>query len=242
MRCLYGHSDLVADFVGKMLGAERGFGPCRATGVIDASGRLVAGVVYNDWDDKAGVIQMSAASINPKWLTRRILCELMAYPFFQLGCQMVVFRTQPENRRTRKLVTGMGAVEYEIPRLGGRDKSEVLMCLTDDAWIASPYMKRSNVLPASGADIVDGRRLDPVSGGDADDGLASLPAAANVKDRGGVKPGASVGLALAGLCLVVVNEVRAEHAHRITRFCAIIAPKFVRVRGAEFTLHFPNQV
>ena len=86
MTPLYGHSALVADFVAKLIpGCERGFGACTAIGVIDDDLKLVAGWVYHNWHPEAGVIEISGASVNRRWLTRHVLRALFAYPFGKGG-------------------------------------------------------------------------------------------------------------------------------------------------------------
>lgn len=69
------------------LALERGaFDPCRAIGVT-LDEELVCGVVWHDfrWPD----IRASLASTTPRWLTRRVLRGLFAYPFIQLKCNRV---------------------------------------------------------------------------------------------------------------------------------------------------------
>ena len=138
MRPLYGHSRDVAEFVKNLIpGCERGFGPCTAIGVIDDDGRLIGGWVYYDYDPEAGVIQVSGAATDKRWLTRPVLRALFFYVWDQLGCQMIVTRQDPANKAVRRMWKAAGGVEYIIPRLRGRDKAECLICITDDAFRAS---------------------------------------------------------------------------------------------------------
>lgn len=141
MRVLYGDSETVAKFVADLLGYERGFGECVAFGVVDDDGRLVAGCVYHNWCPESGVIEMSAAAITPRWLTRPVMREILGYAFGTCGCQLVVARIHEDNERARRLWRAMGADEYLLPRMRGRAASEAILLLTDDAWAESKFMR-----------------------------------------------------------------------------------------------------
>jgi RimJ/RimL family protein N-acetyltransferase len=117
-----------------MAGTSQHYAPCVTAAVVNAKGEMVAGVIFHDYDAKAGVIQCSAAALTPKWCTRGVLGELMDYVFRVNDCQMLVGRTHEDNAPVRKLWKALGAVEYIIPRLRGRTASEALLCVTDDAW------------------------------------------------------------------------------------------------------------
>src|SRR3954470_13693510 len=99
LRYVYGYDKLVADTVAQMVPhcRERGFGKCRAIGVLDEGGRLIAGMVYHNWCPEAGTIDISAAAITPRWLTRRTLAVLYGYPFLRLRCQMITQCVPAEN-------------------------------------------------------------------------------------------------------------------------------------------------
>ena len=135
----------------KIIGLPRGFGNCKAIGVIDDD-RLVAGMVYSNWNPEAGVIEMSGASINPRWLTRPVLQAVFAYPF-EIGCQMVVMRVSENDKRLHRQLTSYGFKPHEIPRLRGRRESEIIFTLTDDDWKAGKFMRKPDgqTVPASPA-------------------------------------------------------------------------------------------
>lgn len=119
------------EWVARQLGFERGFGECTFLTFGDP---IVAGVVYHNYCPEAGVIELSAASVDRKWLTKDRLRQIYGYPFDQIGCQMVVARYSAENKRVRRIWTALGATEYVIPRLRGRDEAEVIATLTVEAW------------------------------------------------------------------------------------------------------------
>lgn len=143
MKLLYGHSEAVADFVVNIIGLPRGFGNCKAIGVIDDDGHLVGGMVYHNWSPETGVIEMSAASTTPRWLTRPVLQAVFAYPF-EIDCQMVVIRVSENDKRLYRQLTSYGFKPHEIPRLRGRGESEIIFTLTDDDWKRGKFMRPEN--------------------------------------------------------------------------------------------------
>jgi len=126
----------VPDFVAVHApGCRRGFGECSSIGFTDNS-RLVAGIVYHNWNPDAAVIEISAASICRKWLTKKRLTEIFSYPFKQLNCQMCVARVSERNTRTRRIWRSLGADEHLIPRLRGRSEAEIIFTLTHEKWLS----------------------------------------------------------------------------------------------------------
>src|SRR5690606_2224075 len=80
----------------------------------------------------AGAIEVSGAADTPRWLTKKVLWEMFAYPFEHLGCQIVVMRVSTENTRLHRILTAYGFECYRIPRLRGRHEDELIFTLTDD--------------------------------------------------------------------------------------------------------------
>lgn len=144
MKLLYGHSETVTQFVidvagNDIPGAERGFGKSVSIGVIDNDGLLVAGIVYHNWEPEAGIVEISVASITRRWLTRPVLRAMFSYPFDQIGCQMIVMRTDSEKPHIGRMMKAVGAREYIIERLGGRNSDVAILTLTAEAWKASGF-------------------------------------------------------------------------------------------------------
>ena len=85
------------------------FGPCSACGVV-VGDRLVAGVVYNEYRQmKAGSsMQASIASTTPRWATKRVLRDLFAYPFVQIGVTRLWASTSRRNKRTKEFLHRLG--------------------------------------------------------------------------------------------------------------------------------------
>ena len=144
MTPVWGLAEYVVPFVADLANQPPDFGRCQTMAVMNRDGGMVAGIVFHNWNPTAGVMEVSAASINPKWATREVLQCGFGYVFDRAGCQMAVARTDEKNRRVRRLWAAFGAAEYIIPRLRGRTASEAILTLTDDAWRDSKFARQSH--------------------------------------------------------------------------------------------------
>lgn len=144
MKLLIGHDDGVAAWVHRRIPGCLPFTKYMALGIIDCRGELVGGVVFHNYYPDRGVIEMSAASATARWLSPGLIAAIMDYPFRQMGCQMVIAHTAPENAAARRLLCGLGGIEITIPRYRGRGRDDVLICITDDAFHDSKFGGSSN--------------------------------------------------------------------------------------------------
>lgn len=128
----------MARFVAELLD-ERGWENPVAIGFLSREGVLEAGVVYTNWQPENGVIEITAAAIGHKWGTRERLRVIFEYPFDHLGCQMVVARTSERNPVPLRIWRALGADEYRIPRLFGRDEAAIITTLTAEQWAESRF-------------------------------------------------------------------------------------------------------
>lgn len=122
----------------------REFGLGRAMAVVDDS-KVVAGLIYHNYDADAGVIEISAAADTPRWLTKSILREMFEFPFLGLGCQAVAMRcdAQATNNNLSRILPSYGFKRYDIPRLRGRNTVEAVYVLSDDDWKANKFNRTS---------------------------------------------------------------------------------------------------
>lgn len=146
LRYVFGQDETVAYFVAQMIAhvRRRGFGKaCKTIGIADANNELIAGLVYHNLDDAAGVIEISGAALpGYQWATRETLRMLHQYPFRQCGCQMVVMRVAADNERLLRQLLALGYELIAFPRLFGREADGVLCRLTDDVWAANKIAQR----------------------------------------------------------------------------------------------------
>jgi len=126
--------DAICEFVAKRIwGKVKPFSTGTAMAIVDGE-KVVAGVIFNNYDPDAGVIEISAASDTPRWLTSNITREMFNYSFDELGCQAVVMRVATDDTRVNRILKAWGFERYDIPRLRGRDEAEAVFVLGDDVW------------------------------------------------------------------------------------------------------------
>ena len=120
----------VVRFVAGLLGWDGDFGPCVGLGFLGARG-MEAGFVYHDYQPDFGTVEITGAAGD--WVgTRGKLRAVFDYPFDQLDCQMCIARTA--NPRAVRIWTALGAQQYVVPRLFGRQTNGSILTLTKEAW------------------------------------------------------------------------------------------------------------
>ena len=139
----YEHHEGVAGFVAALTGLRRGFGKCKAIGVLKDN-RPIAGIVYHNYNPEAGIIELVAGAL-PKtvWMTRETIWRVYEYPFLQLKCQMVMQLTPAENERLLRQAAAVGYMFIKFPRAFGRDRDGVICLLTREAWEDSKIIQRA---------------------------------------------------------------------------------------------------
>jgi len=139
---VFDRSDIVAPFVAALIPEcrERGFGKCSAIGILREDGELVGGLIYRNWCAEVGTIEISGAAIpGTNWLSRRTVQIMYDYPFYQVGCQMVIKTTMADNEIVLRILASIGFTLHYIKRLGGRDRDGVVGTLTVEDWEQSRY-------------------------------------------------------------------------------------------------------
>ncbi len=150
MRCVWGQDEAVAEWVSARIPHMAGddFGPCRAVGVASQNGRALAGVVFSNYQPKCRSIELSFAAETPRWLSRRLICEILAYPFDQLGCQRLTTITPRKARPARRFLDAFGFKREGLVRKGFGDDDAVISGLLQREWLASRWVQAGT--PSSG--------------------------------------------------------------------------------------------
>lgn len=132
----------------RIFGHANGFPQATTMGVFNDK-KLIACMIYHNYDRKAGVVEISGAASDRRWLRKYVLHEMFSAPFTDMGCQCVVMRVspKPEQRHIRRMLTSYGFTEHRIPRLRGRDEDECVFVLTDDAWRANGFHASTDISP-----------------------------------------------------------------------------------------------
>lgn len=122
-------------------GKGRDFGKCQALAVIEGE-KLIAGMIYHNYEPDAGVIEISGAGTSKRWLTKETLRVMFQIPFIDWGCQAVVMRVSDEDAPLHSILDRYGFERFVIPRLRGRDKNENVFLLTDEAWAGNKFNRK----------------------------------------------------------------------------------------------------
>ena len=139
---VYDHDEEISQFIGRLSPpAGGGFGRHKTIGVIDGEGRLIAGLIYFNYDPNSEVIEMGAAAITPHWFTRATYRRMFEYPFVECGCQIVYTRVRADNEYHLSQLARMNFNLTAVPRMFGRSEDGVLCTITDDQWLDSALSK-----------------------------------------------------------------------------------------------------
>jgi len=138
-------NEALGNWCAAQIGLPRGFAGHAAMGVFDDD-RLIAVMIFHNWFPENGVIEISGAATDKRWLNRKTLWAMFAFPFVELGAQMVVMRVSERNtmwngRGIPRFLKSYGFKSYPIPRLRGRDEGEIIYTLTDDDWRGNRFHK-----------------------------------------------------------------------------------------------------
>ena len=111
---LYGKSEEVAEWVSLQIPeVNNGFQQATAIGVV-SEGKLIAGVVYNEWQPDYKTLQLSIAAINPMWARKEVISGLLAYPFCQLDVYKCWMTVSSDNEKSLRMTTKVGFVKEGI--------------------------------------------------------------------------------------------------------------------------------
>jgi len=136
------YAPLVRFITERIWGAEKPMSDGTVMAVAEDN-RIIGACLFHNWQPDEGVIELTSASISPRWLSRPVLRVMFGYAFDQLGCQAAVMRVDPANTRMCRIASAFGFQRYEIGRLRGRDKAEVVFVLGDDEWRRGKFAKEA---------------------------------------------------------------------------------------------------
>jgi len=101
--------------------------------------QLVAGTLYHNWQPDSGVIELTSASTDRRWLTKPVVRAMFHMAFGMIGAQLVALRVSERNAGMVAIAQRFGFQGVLIPRLRGRDEAEWIFTLSDDDWRASRW-------------------------------------------------------------------------------------------------------
>lgn len=123
------------DFINKILDVK--FDPvlCRCIASLSNSGEIL-GVVVFDRFSEAGV-EMSVASISPRFLTKNFLNAVFHYAFITCGKRRITAVIEEDNAAALKLDTRLGFVEEAILKHWYKQKDGIILRMLKEEcrWI-----------------------------------------------------------------------------------------------------------
>lgn len=133
--------DAAVSFIANMVwGGDVALSPGTVMSVRKGGERIAACLFHNYYPD-TGVIEMSAASVSPRCLSRIALNELFGYAFDEMKCQAVVLRVDARNSKMCDIAARVGFCRCDVPRMRGRGLAEAVFVLGDDDWRNGKFYK-----------------------------------------------------------------------------------------------------
>ncbi len=128
----------IAAWVGRLLDI-RNFGVGIACGIV-LDGELIAGLVYSNYHPDVPSIEMSIASVSPRWATKTVLRDVFTLPFQQMGVVRAQATVARKNRHARKFIERLGFHYEGMGRRAGPNGVDMALysMLRDECrWLAS---------------------------------------------------------------------------------------------------------
>lgn len=115
MRLAFGFDNEIAGWVAERMPHVQNFGICRSIGVI-SDDKLIAGVVYNEYQEQYGTIAVSVAADTPRWAAQGVIRAMLHYPFQQLNVNKVWSAMLHTNERAIRFNKGIGFTQEAVLR------------------------------------------------------------------------------------------------------------------------------
>lgn len=137
MSLIFGADKDVAEWVSdKLFGNPNEFGDKFTSIGIVNNGKLIAGIVYNN--HRCNSIEMSIATLDPRWATRHNLGALFRYPFTQLNLGRVEAHCSTSNKGAIVFLEKLGFVregEHRGASYDGTNAYSYSLLKSECRWI-----------------------------------------------------------------------------------------------------------
>ncbi len=104
MSLLFGYDKVLGEWVAKRV--EMKLDNMYTTIGVMQGGNIAAVCLYRNYRDHD--IEMVFAADTPRWATKGNIAAFFRYPFVQLGCKRVTALVSRHNKRSRRMVEGLG--------------------------------------------------------------------------------------------------------------------------------------
>jgi RimJ/RimL family protein N-acetyltransferase len=108
-----------------------------ALGAVDATGRIIGGFIFYDWERANGNIYIAAAG-SGAWVTPGNLRVWFSYPFNQLKCNRITSMVAKSNKVSREMTERLGFKREGCIRAArgpGKDSIVYGMLRNECRWI-----------------------------------------------------------------------------------------------------------
>lgn len=141
MKLHFGADDFVANWVAERIPHMRGggFGPNASIAVLTDDGALIGGVVFHDFRPDVRSIEVSGASVSPRWLTRSLISMILSYPFEQLHCRRITTITPRRNEAARRFNRKLGYKQEGLIRRGFGNDDAIVYGMLAGEWRRGKY-------------------------------------------------------------------------------------------------------
>ncbi|MEM6602516.1 MAG: hypothetical protein AAF621_00545 [Pseudomonadota bacterium] len=113
-----------------------------AMAVVNDRKGIIAGVIFHNYNPDAGTIEFSCYAAEKKWLSRKILNQILHYPFDELGLRIVFANFSEKQKHIKHMAERLGATTHILPDLWGVDEAKIVAILKAEDWKKSEiYVK-----------------------------------------------------------------------------------------------------
>lgn len=117
--------ELIQEWVSRQLGVEKLGGDKFSAAAIMSGDEIIGGVIFHD--KKGHMIDVSLATVSPKWAAKGVLKDLFAYPFVQLGVERLGAICSKKNKKIRRTMEKLGFKQEGCARKGFGDGSDAII-------------------------------------------------------------------------------------------------------------------
>lgn len=143
LRYVYNEDRSVAYFVAQLIPHidPAGFPiTAGAIGIANADNEPVAGIVFYNWNRRAGTVDIAAAArTGHPWFSRETMRRALDHAFGKLNCQMVVMRVLANNLSLLRQLKAFGCKLTTLERMYGREDDGVICTYTAEQWAVSRF-------------------------------------------------------------------------------------------------------
>lgn len=110
--------------------------------VVLRGNKPVGAFLVHNWTGEAA--EISVATDRPGIIGREVWRQLAQFVFGQLGCSVVLTRSDAGNKKVQRLMSALGANIVKVPDARGVGRDETITTLTKAAWETSRFNKEAN--------------------------------------------------------------------------------------------------